>query len=116
MSEKEEKEVEILMFHDPDAVSRLTLWTNIVAWAVLVVSLLASISNGYNSLTSNWASILEPSIPFMMKIGFLGQLFQDAFTGVVFFLVLRGISVGLNLLRDLFYGNIDEEFEDENDD
>ena len=58
MSENE-KEVEILMFHDPDAVSRLSLWTNIVAWIVLVVSLIASISNGYNSLTSNWPSILD---------------------------------------------------------
>ncbi|MFN2216141.1 MAG: hypothetical protein ACK2TS_04290 [Anaerolineales bacterium] len=114
MSENE-KEVEILMFHNPEAVSRLTLWTNIIAWIVLVVSLITSISNGYNSLTSNWASILEPSIPAMMKVGFLAQIVQDAFTGVVFFLVLRGVSVGLNLLRDLFYGNIDEEFEEEDD-
>ncbi|MFC2064421.1 hypothetical protein ACFLXB_04935 [Chloroflexota bacterium] len=115
MSENE-KEVEILMFHDPDAVSRLSLWTNIVAWIVLVVSLIASISNGYNSLTSNWPSILEPTIPVMMKAGFLAQIVQDSFTGVVFFLVLRGVSVGLNILRDLFYGNIDDDFEDEDED
>jgi hypothetical protein len=114
MSENE-KEIEILMFHNPDAVSRLTLWTNIIAWVVLVVSVIASISNGYNSLTSNWASILEPSIPPMMKVGFLAQIVQDSFTGVVFFLLLRGVSVGLNLLRDLFYGNIDEDFEEEED-
>jgi amino acid transporter len=108
------KEEETLLFHNPNAVSRIALWSNIVAWAVLVVSLLTSFSNGYFSLTNNWASLKEPTIELTMKLGFVSQIFMDAFTGIVFFLVLRGVSVGLNMLRDLFYGNVDDEgFEDE---
>lgn len=108
------KEEETLLFHNPNAVSRVALWSNIVAWAVLVVSLLNTISNGYFSITNNWASLKEPTIEFTMKLGFVSQIFVDAFTGIVFFLVLRGVSVGLNMLRDLFYGNVDEEdFEEE---
>ena len=111
MSNQEE---ETLLFHNPAAISRLALWTTIVAWIVLVLSLLTTASNGYFSLTNNWASLMEPTIEFTMKLGFVSQIFMDAFTGVVYFLVLRGISVGLNMLRDLFYGNVDiEDFEEE---
>jgi hypothetical protein len=110
MSSKEE---ETLLFHNPDAVSRIVLWTNIVAWIVLVVSLLTTISNGYFSISNNWASLVEPTITFPMKLGFISQIFMDAFTGIVYFLVLRGVSVGLNILRDLFYGNVDVEDFDE---
>jgi len=111
MSNQEE---ETLLFHNPAAISRLALWTTIVAWIVLVVSILTTISNGYFSLTNNWASLMEPTIELTMKLGFVSQIFMDAFTGVVYFLVLRGVSVGLNILRDLFYGNVDvEDFEDE---
>ena len=111
MSNQEE---ETLLFHNPAAITRLALWTTIVAWIVLVVSLLTTISNGYFSLTNNWASLMDPSIEFPMKLGFVSQIFMDAFTGVVYFLVLRGVSVGLNMLRDLFYGNVDvEDFEEE---
>ena len=111
MSNQEE---ETLLFHNPAAISRLALWTTIVAWIVLVVSILTTISNGYFALTNNWASLMEPTIELTMKLGFVSQIFMDAFTGVVYFLVLRGVSVGLNILRDLFYGNVDvEDFEDE---
>ena len=111
MSNQEE---ETLLFHNPAAISRVALWSTIVAWIVLVVSLLTTISNGYYSISNNWASLLEPTISFTMKLGFVSQIFMDAFTGIVYFLVLRGVSVGLNMLRDLFYGNVDiEEFEEE---
>ena len=106
MSKKEE---ETLLFHNPDAVTRIALWSNIVAWIVLVVSILTTISNGYFSLANNWASLIEPTIELTMKLGFVSQIFMDAFTGVVYFLVLRGVSLGLNILRDLFYGNVDDE-------
>lgn len=111
MSNQEE---ETLLFHNPAAISRLALWTTIVAWIVLVVSVLTTFSNGYFSLTNNWASLMEPTIAITMKLGFVSQIFMDAFTGIVYFLVLRGVSVGLNMLRDLFYGNVDlEDFEEE---
>jgi hypothetical protein len=111
MSNQEE---ETLLFHNPAAISRVALWSTIVAWIVLVVSLLTTISNGYYSISNNWASLMEPTISFTMKLGFVSQIFMDAFTGIVYFLVLRGVSVGLNMLRDLFYGNVDiEEFEEE---
>ena len=111
MSNQEE---ETLLFHNPAAISRVALWSTIVAWIVLVVSLLTTISNGYYSISNNWASLMEPTISFTMKLGFGSQIFMDAFTGIVYFLVLRGVSVGLNMLRDLFYGNVDiEEFEEE---
>jgi len=111
MSNEEE---DTLLFHNPAAISRLAVWTNIVAWIVLVISIITTFSNGYYSLTNNWSSLLEPTIALPMKLGFVSQIFMDAFTGVVYFLVLRGVSVGLNMLRDLFYGNVDmEDFEDE---
>lgn len=110
MSNKEE---ETLLFHNPAAISRIALWSNIIAWVVLVVSILTTFSNGYFSLTNNWASLMEPTIAFTMKLGFVSQIFMDAFTGIVYFLVLRGVSVGLNMLRDLFYGNVDDEVYEE---
>lgn len=107
-------ENESLLFHSPNAVSRLSLWTTIVAWVVLVLGLFAFADQAY-SIIKNWASI-SSSLPANLfdKLAAFANLFLDGFKGVVYFLTLRALSVGLQLLQDLFYGNTeDDEFIEE---
>lgn len=107
------KENESLLFHNPNAVSRLSLWTTIVAWVVLALAVFTFANQAY-SIIANWASI-SMSLPASLfdKISAFAKLFLDSFTGVVYFLVLRGVSVGLQMLQDLFYGNTEvEDFEE----
>ena len=110
MSSKEE---ETLLFHNPDATSRLVLWTNIIAWIVLGLGVFTFANQAY-SIIANWESV-RMSLPTSLfdKISAFAKLFSDSFVPVVYFLVLRGVSVGLNILRDLFYGNVDAEDFDE---
>ena len=101
-----------MTFHNPNAVSRITLWTNIVAWIVLGLTLITFGNQAY-SIIKNWASIAM-SLPTGLfdKIAAFANLFQDGFTGVVYFLLLRGVSLGLNIGLDIFYrdaNDIDDE-------
>jgi O-antigen/teichoic acid export membrane protein len=105
------KENESMLFHNPDAVTRISLWATIVSWILLGLAILTFGLQAYY-IISNWAAISQ-SLPASIfdKIRTFGQLFLDSFTGVVYFLLLRGVSVGLNLLKDLFYGNTEDEEE-----
>lgn len=101
--------VETLTFHNPNAVSRIALWANIVAWIVLGLSLITFTNQAY-SIIKNWSSIV-PSLPpdLFARISAFANLFLDSFTGVVYFLILRGVSLGLNIGQDLFYKDIEDE-------
>lgn len=106
-------EKESLLFHNPNAASRLALWTTIVAWIVLGLAIITFANQAY-SIIVNWSSIAM-SLPASLfdKIAAFAKLFLDSFAGVVSFLLLRGVSVGLNLLQDLFYGNTEDDELDE---
>jgi hypothetical protein len=104
------KEREPVTFHNTNAVLRIALWTNIVAWIILALTLI-SFGNQMYSIISNWASIsisLPPS--FFDKVSAFASLFLDSlFAGVFYFLVLRGVSVGLSLGMDIFYKGKEED-------
>ena len=102
------KENTSLLFHNPNAVSRIALWATIVAWILLGLGVITFANQAYSIIT-NWASFAM-SLPASLfdKISAFAKLFADSFVPVVYFLVLRGVSVGLNLLQDLFYGNTEE--------
>ena len=100
-------------FHNEDAIFRIAMWSNIVAWAALVLSLLMFGSTVY-SITSNWDMVSQSLPPaFFEKIAaFAGVFSEPLFGGVFVFLVLRGLSQGLYLAMD-FYMDEDEDMEDE---
>jgi len=104
------KEKEPLTFHNTNAVLRITLWTNIISWIILALTLI-TFGNQMYSIIANWASI-SMSLPaaFFDKISAFASLFLDSlFAGVFYFLVLRGVSVGLSLGLDVFYKGKEED-------
>ena len=97
-------------FHNTNAVLRIALWTNIVAWIILALTLITFGNQAYSIIT-NWASIAA-SLPAALfdKISAFASLFLDSLlAGVFYFLVLRGVSVGLNLGLDIFCKDDEDE-------
>ena len=104
---KQEKET--LTFHNENAISRISLWANIIAYTILVFALIAFAQQAYQ-LATNWEQI-APGLPqnFFERIAiFVTNVFMDPLIGVFYFLVLRGISQLLNLGLDLFYADVEE--------
>ncbi len=101
-------------FHNENAVFRIAMWSNIVAWLALVLSLLMFVNTMY-SITSQWA-MLSQSLPpeILGKIAAFAGVFSEPILGGVFvFLVLRGLSQCLYLAMDFYMDNEDVEDEDE---
>ena len=101
-------ENEVTTFHNENAISRISLWANIVGITILVFSLIGFAQQAYQ-LISNWAQI-APGLPTNMfeRIAiFATQVFMEPLTGAFYFLVLRGISQLLNLGLDLFYSEVE---------
>ena len=99
-------ENETLTFHNENAISRISLWANIVGVTILVFSLIGFAQQAYQ-LISNWAQI-APGLPdsyFERMAIFATQVFMDPLKGAFYFLVLRGVSELLNLGRDLYYSD-----------
>ena len=108
------QEDEAMTFHNENAISRISLWANIVAYTILVFALIGFIREGYQVIT-NWEQLL-PSLPpnlFERIALFVTNVFMDPLVGVFYFLVLRGISQLLNLGLDIFYANAEEEMDGE---
>ena len=104
------KENESITFHNEGAISRISLWANIIAYTILVFGLIAFAQQAYQLIT-NWDQI-APGLPpnFFERISiFVTNVFMDPLVSVFYFLVLRGISQLLNLGLDLFYQVEDEE-------
>jgi hypothetical protein len=106
------QEKEVLTFHNENAISRLSLWANIIAFTILVFALIGFAQDVYQ-IISNWKQILPglPTNPFERIALFVSNVFMDPLIGVFYFLVLRGISQLLNLGLDLFYQGEEEEIE-----
>ena len=104
---KQEKEA--LTFHNENAISRISLWANIVGYTILVFTLIG-FTQQVSQLITNWDQI-APGLPqnFFERIAiFVTNVFMDPLVGVFYFLVLRGISQPLNLGLDLFYADVEE--------
>ena len=111
MSEKE-----TTTFHNEDVVFRIAMWSNIVSWIALALSLLTFSSTMY-SIISNWAMVSQSLPPgFLEKIAAFAGVFSEPVLGGVFvFLVLRGLSQGLYLLMDFYMDEEDDDEETDND-
>lgn len=108
------KENETMTFHNESAISRISLWANIIGFTILIFSLLGFAYDFYN-ITQNWEQVvagLPTNLVERIAI-FASKVFLDPFIGVFYFLVLRGISQLLNLGLDLFYGTVEVEIEEE---
>ncbi len=103
-------------FHNEDAIFRIAMWSNIVSWAALVLSLLMFGSTMY-SITSNWEMVSQSLPPgFFEKIAAFAGVFSEPLLGGVFaFLVLRGLSQGLYLAMDFYMDDEDDDDDDEVD-
>jgi hypothetical protein len=103
------KENESTTFHNESAISRISLWANIIGYTILVFGLIAFTQQAYQLIT-NWSQI-APGLPesFFERISiFVTNVFMDPLVSVFYFLVLRGISQLLNLGLDLFYADVEE--------
>ena len=103
------QEKETLTFHNENAISRISLWANIIAYTILVFALIGFAQQAYQ-LISNWSQI-APGLPenFFERVAiFVTNVFMDPLVGVFYFLVLRGISQLLNLGLDIFYADAEE--------
>ena len=109
MTQEEGKEVEVMTFHNESAISRISLWANIIGYTILLFSLLGFANTAY-SIIKNWNQVVLslPSTLFERIAVFASQVFLDPLLGVFYFLVLRGISQLLNLGLDLYYANAEE--------
>ena len=103
---QEEKEVEVMTFHNESAISRISLWANIIGFTILLFSLIGFANTAY-SIIKNWDQVVLslPATLFERIAVFASQVFLDPLLGVFYFLVLRGISQLLNLGLDLYYAN-----------
>jgi len=104
-----EKDDAVMTFHNENAISRISLWSNIIGYTILVFSLLVFAQQAYQ-LVTNWAQI-APGLPaglFERIVIFISNVFLEPIKGVFYFLVLRGISQLLNLGLDLYYANAEE--------
>ena len=105
-------EEEVMTFHNESAISRISLWANIIGFTILIFSLIGFANTAY-SIIKNWDQVvlsLPPSL-FERIAVFAGQVFLEPLKGVFYFLVLRGVSQGLNLGLDIYYINAEEEEE-----
>jgi hypothetical protein len=103
------EENEVMTFHNENAISRISLWANIIAYTILAFALIGFFHQVYQ-LASNWAQI-APGLPtnlFERIAVFVTNVFMDPMVGVFYFLVLRGVSQLLNLGLDLYYANVEE--------
>ena len=101
-------------FHSEDAIFRIAMWSNIVSWAALVLSLLM-FGNTMYSITSNWEMVSQSLPPaFFEKIAAFSGVFSEPILGGVFvFLMLRGLSQGLYLAMDFYMDADDDDDDDE---
>ena len=102
-------EDEVMTFHNESAISRISLWSNIIGFTILLFSLLGFANTAY-SIIKNWDQVvlsLPPSL-FERIAVFAGQVFLEPLKGVFYFLVLRGLSQLLNLGLDLYYADAEE--------
>ncbi|MGD8404833.1 MAG: hypothetical protein PVJ21_14320 [Anaerolineales bacterium] len=108
------QETEGMTFHNENAISRISLWSNIIGITILVFSLIGFANTAY-SIISNWSQVVLslPSSIFERIAVFASQVFLEPLKGVFYFLALRGISQLLYLGLDLYYANVEDEDEDE---
>jgi hypothetical protein len=109
MKNNESKE---LNFHNEDAVSRVTMAANILSYTILTFSMIGFIYNMYSIIIS-WSQVMASLPPNVLeKIAiFVSKVFMDPLIGVFYFLVLQGIVQLLNIGRDLYYRDLDDETE-----
>lgn len=97
-------ETEAMTFHNEDAISRISLWANIIGITILIFALLGFANTSY-SIIKNWdraAASLPPTLWERIAV-FASQVFLEPLKGVFYFLVLRGVSQLLNLGLDIYY-------------
>ena len=106
------QEKEFLTFHNEGAISRISLWANIIGYTLLVFSLIG-FSYQVSDLIKNWSQVAQMFAQnrFQVIAIFANQIFKEPLVGVFYFLVLRGLSQLLNLGLDLFYQDEEEEGE-----
>ena len=105
------KENESTTFHNEGAISRISLWANIIGYTILVFGLIGFFYQIYDLSANNaWAQIGQGfrEQPFQIIAAFATQIFMEPLKSVFYFLVLRGISQLLNLGLDLFYADVEE--------
>ncbi|GAB4520636.1 MAG: hypothetical protein Fur0018_00330 [Anaerolineales bacterium] len=94
-----------VFFHDENTITRLAMWSNIVAWIALVLGLIAFGNIAYY-VAQNAAQVFAPAgtqgAAFNNINLVTGQLLTPLTGGVFVFFVLRGLSQLLYMGLDMF--------------
>ena len=89
------------------ALSRISLTSGIFAWVVLILYLTISITSLVDFMDYAGMGYINDLISYDLNItvNIITKLSKTFFDGIVFFLILRGVSLGLNMIieTDLNY-------------
>ncbi len=99
--------------HSENAIFRIAAAANIVAWLVLVISLM-NFGNDLYSIVGNWPLPLPAAWNERVMI-FVGVLSRPIF-GVFYFLLLQGMAQLLYLGLDIHLDRLEEEEEEGEED
>ena len=100
-TEEEENEP---IYYKPSSLSLIASIASWTSWLVLAVYVIATIVQGVWVQTQLQAQSLSFS-DIMSDMSILSYMFSNLllpfFTGIVFFLVLQGVSIGLNVVLEM---------------
>jgi hypothetical protein len=96
--EEVEEEVEET-YHSPNKLIRLSTWANTISWIALVVGALLALGQLYLNLQQirQYASV-----PPTVIVYYVGEAAYALLVAGFYFLVLQGVSEGINILMDIF--------------
>ena len=97
-----------------DKLLTVASWANIISWIVLAIYILALISRIFGQVTGSQTTFISPQQPSFFEyikdnpielLRYIIDWINTIMNGIVLFLVLKGVSLGLNMIveTDLNY-------------
>jgi len=81
-------------------IERIAKVANLFAWLVLVYYILLTISD-VSTFISEYSMRIDPENEFFSAANYVLRQTYRLFVGIVYWLVLRGVSLGLNMLLEI---------------
>ena len=94
----EEEEDNEDIYHSPKVLFRLAVWSNILAWVVVIIEIVLFGIKIYFNFFVN----AQPGTPALYTAANLVSYLSPLLAGVAWFVVLKAISEGIYLLVDIY--------------
>jgi hypothetical protein len=93
------------------ALSRVSWASGVFAWIVLITYLIISVTNLADFMDYSGMGYLKEllSIDLYIVVNLVTKLFKTFFDGVAFFFILKGVSLGLNMILETDLNYRDQE-------